>query len=232
MSAAPDKMLDGVRVLDLSRVMSGPFCTAMFADLGAEVIKIERPEGDFARGYDAAAKGQSSYFVWLNRGKQSAVVDLTTKEGRAELEKLIASADVLIQNFRPGVAERIGVGEAAIRAVNEQIIYVSIAGFGFDGPFANKPVFDPLIQAVSGLTTVQAGSDEQRPRLVKLPRSLGKRRNSTHLLLPVHLQLQRRQLAELRTLPLRQLSARSPCPMVSPFQLLLQPKMPPRQRQQ
>src|SRR3569832_368254 len=87
--------LDGIRVIAVEQAVAAPFCSSRLADAGAEVIKIERPEGDFARGYDAAAKGQSSYFVWLNRGKQSAVVDLTTKEGRAELEKLIASVDVL-----------------------------------------------------------------------------------------------------------------------------------------
>src|SRR4051794_41986126 len=94
--------LDGIRVIAVEQAVAAPFCSSRLADAGAEVIKIERPEGDFARGYDAAAKGQSSYFVWLNRGKQSAVVDLATKEGCAQLEGPIASAAVLVQNLKPG----------------------------------------------------------------------------------------------------------------------------------
>src|ERR1700750_519813 len=100
--------LDGIRVIAVEQAGAPPFCSSRLADAGAEVIKIERPEGDFARGYDAAAKGQSSYFVWLNRGKQSAVVDLATREGRAQLEALIASADVLIQNLKPGSMDKLG----------------------------------------------------------------------------------------------------------------------------
>jgi len=94
--------LEGLTVIAVEQAVAAPFCSSRLADAGAHVIKVERPEGDFARGYDAAAKGQSSYFVWLNRGKDSAVVDLATKEGRDQLEKLIASADVLLQNLKPG----------------------------------------------------------------------------------------------------------------------------------
>ncbi|MFK4538193.1 crotonobetainyl-CoA:carnitine CoA-transferase CaiB-like acyl-CoA transferase [Bradyrhizobium ottawaense] len=112
--------LDGIRVIAVEQAVAAPFCSSRLADAGAEVIKIERPEGDFARGYDAAAKGQSSYFVWLNRGKQSAVVDLATKEGCAELEKLIASADVLIQNLKPGSMDKLGFSrERAAEGLSE-----------------------------------------------------------------------------------------------------------------
>ena len=100
--------LDGIRVIAVEQAVAAPFCSSRLADAGAEVIKIERPEGDFARGYDAAAKGQSSYFVWLNRGKESAVVDLATKDGRATLETLIAGADVLLQNLKPGSMDKLG----------------------------------------------------------------------------------------------------------------------------
>ena len=141
-------------------MISGPLATRTLGDQGADVIKVEAPSGDHARHVATRRGGFSASFVNNNRNKRSIVLNLKNSDGLETLKRLAAQADVIIQNFRPGVAERIGVGEAAIRAVNEQIIYVSIAGFGFDGPYANKPVFDPLIQAVSGLTTVQAGSDE------------------------------------------------------------------------
>ncbi len=159
--------LDGFKVIDLTSMISGPLATRTLGDQGADVIKVEAPSGDHARHVATRRGGFSASFVNNNRNKRSIVLNLKTPEGLAALKRLAADADVIIQNFRPGVAERIGVGEAAIRAVNAKIIYVSIAGFGFQGPYANKPVFDPLIQAVSGLTTVQAGSDEQRPRLVR-----------------------------------------------------------------
>ena len=94
--------LEGITVIAVEQAVAAPFCSSRLADAGAHVVKVERPEGDFARGYDAAAKGQSSYFVWLNRGKDSVIVDLATKEGRQALEELIASADVLLQNLKPG----------------------------------------------------------------------------------------------------------------------------------
>ena len=106
--------LDGITVIAVEQAVAAPFCSSRLADAGAHVIKIERPEGDFARGYDAAAKGQSSYFVWLNRGKDSVVVDLATKEGRAELEQLIASADVLLQNLKPGSMDKLGFSLARL----------------------------------------------------------------------------------------------------------------------
>src|SRR5258708_23532383 len=100
--------LEGITVIAVEQAVAAPFCSSRLADAGAHVIKVERPEGDFARGYDAAAKGQSSYFVWLNRGKDSVVIDLVTKEGRAALEELIASADVLLQNLKPGSMDNLG----------------------------------------------------------------------------------------------------------------------------
>ena len=159
--------LHGIKIIDLTSVISGPLATQTLADQGADVIKVEAPRGDHARHVATRRGGFSASFLNNNRNKRSIVLDLKHPDGLSALRRLAANADAMVQNFRPGVAERIGVGEAAIRKVNPEIVYVSIAGFGFDGPYANKPVFDPLVQAVSGLTTVQAGSDESRPRLVR-----------------------------------------------------------------
>lgn len=159
--------LDGFKVIDLTSMISGPMSTLILGDQGADVIKVEAPQGDHARHVATRRGGFSASFLNNNRNKRSIVLNLKTPDGLAALMRLVADADVIVQNFRPGVAERIGVGEEAIRAVNPEIVYVSISGFGFEGPYAQKPVFDPLIQAVSGLTTVQAGSDEHRPRLVR-----------------------------------------------------------------
>ncbi len=159
---------DGVRIIDLTSMVSGPLATMTLADQGADVIKVEAPDGgDYSRHVATRRGGFSASFINNNRNKRSVIIDLKKPEGLETLKRLVSGADVVVQNFRPGVAERIGIGEAAARAVNPSIIYVSISGFGFTGPLAQKPVFDPLIQAVSSLTTVQAGSDDQRPRLVR-----------------------------------------------------------------
>ncbi|MGI9482305.1 MAG: CaiB/BaiF CoA transferase family protein [Hyphomicrobiales bacterium] len=159
--------LTGVKIIDLTSMVSGPLATMTLADQGADVIKIEAPAGDHARHVSRGQGGFSAAFLNNNRNKRSVVLNLKKAEGLEALFRLVEGVDVLIQNFRPGVAERIGVGEDAVRSVNPSIVYVSICGFGFEGPYAQKPVFDPLIQALSGLTTVQAGSDEDRPRLVR-----------------------------------------------------------------
>jgi len=159
--------LDGVRVIDLTAVISGPSATQVLGDQGADIIKVEAPGGDFARQVATGQEGFSAAFLNNNRNKRSIVLDLKTDKGMNTLFKLAAKGDVFIHNFRPGVVERLGIDEDAIRKINSSIIYVSIAGFGFDGPYAKKPVYDPLIQALSSLTTVQAGSDEDRPKLVR-----------------------------------------------------------------
>jgi len=160
--------LSGVRVVDLTTVISGPLTTMMLADQGADVIKIESPNGgDYARHVATRRGGFSASFLNNNRNKRSVALDLKSPDGIEALKAIVATADVFVQNFRPGVVERLGIGAEDLRAVNPKLIYVSIAGFGFDGPLASKPVYDPLIQAVSALTTVQAGSDEERPRLVR-----------------------------------------------------------------
>ena len=159
--------LHGYRVIDLTSMISGPLGTMMLADQGADVIKVEAPGGDHTRAGANRRNGLSASFLNNNRGKRSVVLDLKAPGGLQALLRLSTGADVFVQNFRPGVADRIGIGEAAIRAVAPKVVYVSISGFGEQGPYAGKPVYDPLVQAMSGLATVQAGSDEARPRLVR-----------------------------------------------------------------
>jgi crotonobetainyl-CoA:carnitine CoA-transferase CaiB-like acyl-CoA transferase len=161
--------LHGVRVIDLTSMVSGPATTMVLADQGADVIKVENPAagGDHTRVVSKSGEGLAASFLNNNRNKRSITLDLKKPEGLPALLRLIEGADVLVQNFRPGVAERIGVGEAAVRERAPEIIYTSITGFGFTGPYAAKPVYDPLIQALSGLASIQAGSDEDHPRLVR-----------------------------------------------------------------
>ena len=160
--------LDGIRVIDLTSMVSGPLTTMILADQGADVIKVENPAGgDHTRGVSNRHGGFSASFLNNNRNKRSVALNLKHPRGVEALMKLAAGADVFVQNFRPGVVERMGVDYDAIRAVAPDIVYVSISGFGERGPYAAKPVYDPLVQALSGLTTIQGGSDEARPRLVR-----------------------------------------------------------------
>ena len=160
--------LSGIRVLDLSAVVSGPLATMVLADQGADVVKVESPRGgDYTRQVSNRRNGFSASFLNNNRSKRSVTLDLKHPDGLAACLRLVEGADVFVQNFRPGVIERMGLGETAVRAVRPDIVYCSISGFGHRGPLAHKPVYDPLVQALSGLTTVQAGSDEARPRLVR-----------------------------------------------------------------
>jgi crotonobetainyl-CoA:carnitine CoA-transferase CaiB-like acyl-CoA transferase len=139
----------------------------ILGDQGADIIKVEAPDGDHTRAGANRRGGFSANFLNNNRNKRSVVLNLKHPAALDALKRLAATADVFVQNFRPGVAERIGVGEDAIRAVKPDIVYVSISGFGEKGPYAQKPVYDPLIQGFSGLATVQAGSDEARPRMLR-----------------------------------------------------------------
>ncbi|MEM7280970.1 MAG: CoA transferase [Pseudomonadota bacterium] len=160
--------LSGYKIIDLTTMISGPLATMILADQGAEVIKVEIPNGgDFSRHVATRRGGFSASFLNNNRNKRSISLDLKTEQGVEILTRLIETADVLVQNFRPGVADRMGIGYEAMADINPGLVYMSISGFGFNGPYAGKRVFDPLIQSLSGLTTVQAGSDEHRPRLVR-----------------------------------------------------------------
>jgi crotonobetainyl-CoA:carnitine CoA-transferase CaiB-like acyl-CoA transferase len=148
--------LDGYRILDLTQVVSGPLATMLLADQGADVIKVEPVEaGDTTRTLGYQSNGLSSGFANLNRGKRSVALDLTTEEGRAAVLDLARGADVLVENFRPGVMERLGLDYDQVRSVQPAIVYVSITGFGDDGPYARQPVFDPVIQGLTGMVSRQ-----------------------------------------------------------------------------
>jgi crotonobetainyl-CoA:carnitine CoA-transferase CaiB-like acyl-CoA transferase len=160
--------LDGYRIVDLTSMISGPLATMILADQGADVIKVENPDGgDHTRAANNRRNGFSASFLNNNRNKRSVALDLKNPAAIEAMLRLLGTADVFVQNFRPGVAERMGLGDEAVRAVAPAIIYVSISGFGETGPYAQKPVYDPLIQGVSGLASIQAGSDTERPRLVR-----------------------------------------------------------------
>ncbi len=152
--------LDGVTVIALEHAVAAPFATRQLADLGARVIKIERPgEGDFARAYDRTVLGQSSYFVWLNRGKESLTLDLKQPEGRAILASILADADILIQNLAPGAADRMGLGFETLRADHPRLIVCDISGFGDSGPYRDRRAYDLLIQAEAGLIALTGTPD-------------------------------------------------------------------------
>jgi crotonobetainyl-CoA:carnitine CoA-transferase CaiB-like acyl-CoA transferase len=159
--------LTGVKIVDLSSVISGPVATVLLADQGAEVIKIEPLQGDIVRHMGNGENGMSAGFLTANRGKKSIALDLKTAAGVAIVKDLVRDADVFVQNFRPGAVERMGLGEAAIRAIKPDIIYVSISGFGDTGPYAHKRVYDPVIQALSGLTDIQAEGSDARPKMIR-----------------------------------------------------------------
>lgn len=158
--------LSGVRVLDLTSVISGPNATMMLADQGADVIKVETPGGDIMRRA-ATSGGFTPGFVNSNRSKRSVAIDLKRPAGAALLRRLIAVSDVLVQNFRPGVIERLGFGETEVRAINPTIVYVSISGVGETGPYVRKRVYDPVIQALSGLADIQRNAETLRPQMVR-----------------------------------------------------------------
>jgi len=160
--------LEGYRVIDFTNVIAGPYATMVLADQGADVIKIEAPQRpDHTRHAGNSQNGLRAAFLNNNRNKRSVAIDVKSDAGREVLKKLVATADVFIQNFRPGVVERLRISEQELRSIKPDLIYVSMSGWGENGPFAHKPVYDPIIQALSGLATVQAGSDQERPRLIR-----------------------------------------------------------------
>jgi itaconate CoA-transferase len=158
---APALPLAGILVVALEHAVAVPFATRQLADLGARVIKVERPGGgDFARGYDRSVLGQSSYFVWLNRGKESVELDVKSADGQAALSALLARADVFVQNLAPGAAERLGLGAAQLRVRHPRLICCSVSGYGPEGPYARKKAYDLLVQCEAGLLSVTGTPDE------------------------------------------------------------------------
>jgi len=146
--------LEGVRVLDLTRVLAGPYATQSLGDLGAEIIKVEPPGGDETRRFPPYAGHQSHYFLALNRNKKSVVIDLKQAEGKDLMRRLAATSDILIENYRPGVMDKLGLGYDALSAINPRLIYCAISGFGQTGPLRDKPSFDIVTQAMSGALSV------------------------------------------------------------------------------
>jgi formyl-CoA transferase len=161
MSDLKNGPLAGIRVLDLTRVLAGPYCTMFLGDLGAEVVKVEQPGiGDDTRGWGPPfTGGESAYFLCINRNKKSITVDLKADEGIDLVRRLAGSADVLIENFRPGTMERLGLGEQNLRSVNPKLLYASLSGFGADGPMSEVPGYDLIVQAWGGLMSITGAPD-------------------------------------------------------------------------
>jgi formyl-CoA transferase len=151
--------LEGILVVSVEQAVAAPRCTCQLADAGARVIKIERPEGDFARGYDDLVHGESAYFVWLNRGKESVILDLTKAADKALLEAMLAKADVFVQNLKPGALAKLGFAIERLRKDYPRLICASISGYGESGPYAQRKAYDLLIQADSGLSSITGGPE-------------------------------------------------------------------------
>ncbi|MCA3106549.1 MAG: CaiB/BaiF CoA transferase family protein [bacterium] len=159
-TSAQRRPLAGITVVSVEQAVAAPFAARQLGDLGARVIKVERPDGgDFARGYDKAVDGQSAYFVWLNRNKESLSLDLKQEAAREALHRLVERADVFIQNLAPGAVERLGFGAAALRAKHPRLITCDISGYGATGPYADKKAYDLLIQSESGVLSVTGTAD-------------------------------------------------------------------------
>jgi crotonobetainyl-CoA:carnitine CoA-transferase CaiB-like acyl-CoA transferase len=172
MTDAPSRPLDGVRVLDLSRALAGPYCTMMLADAGADVLKVEPPTGDDSRGWLPFAERdggrESAYFLSANRGKRSVRLDLKSPAGARRLRELAGGADVLVENYRPGLLDRLGLGLDDLRAANPRLVTLSITGFGPGGPDGHRPGFDQIVQAEAGLMSL-VGEPGGEPTRVGLP---------------------------------------------------------------
>src|SRR5262249_50439564 len=151
----PDGPFTGLLVIDLTRVLAGPFCTMLLAELGARVIKVENPDGgDDSRRFEPFVDGKSAYFLSLNRGKESIALDLKDAADRDVFLALVRRGDVLVEHFRPGPMERLGLGPERLREVNPRLIYAAVSGFGHTGPLSNRPAYDMIVQALGGLMSV------------------------------------------------------------------------------
>lgn len=160
------KTLEDLVVLDFSRVLAGPFCTMMLCDLGATVIKVERPGGgDDSRTYTPFVKSESAYFMSINRGKKSITLDLKHPKGKEIAVELAKRSDVLVENFKPGVMDSLGLGYEALKEINPRLVYASISGFGYTGPYSERPAYDLIIQGMGGIMSI-TGPDEHHPTKV------------------------------------------------------------------
>ena len=160
MANSPNRDLDGLLVISLEQAVAAPYAASRLADAGARVIKVERPEGDFARGYDADANGHSSYFVWLNRGKESVALDLKQPDDLQIFKQMLSKADVFIQNLMPGALDRLGVSMTDLRQADPRLITCDISGYGASGPFAQMKAYDFLVQAEVGLAQITGAPEE------------------------------------------------------------------------
>ncbi len=169
--------LKGITVVSVEQAVAAPFATRQLADLGARVIKIERPDGgDFARGYDTTVEGLSSYFVWLNRSKESLTLDLKRPACADVLARLLARADVFVQNLAPGAAERLGTASSMLRQAHPRLIVCNVSGYGSSGPYAQKKAYDLLVQSEVGLVSITGGD-----RCAGQGRHLGRRHRGWHV---------------------------------------------------
>jgi crotonobetainyl-CoA:carnitine CoA-transferase CaiB-like acyl-CoA transferase len=160
--------LSGFRIVDLTQMVAGPMATMILADQGADVIKVEPRSGDFTRTQGAGPRGIAALFAATNRNKRSIAIDLKQPRGVDLVRRLVAGADVFVQNFRPGAIDKLGLGEATLREIRPGLVYVSLSGFGDEGPYVAKRVYDPVIQALSGLAAINADHETGRPRMVRL----------------------------------------------------------------
>ena len=159
--------LDGIRVLDLTTIYSGPIAASILGDQGADVVKVESPDGDFMRHPGGVERnGVGGAFAMMNRNKRSVVIDLTLDEGRTVFERLVEGADVVVENYRPGVMERLKIGYEALRRINPRLVFASINGVGHTGPYANRRVYDAIVQSISGIGSLQADPASERPILI------------------------------------------------------------------
>lgn len=169
MSAASTSALQGIRILDFTQMMTGPMATMLLADVGADVVKVEQPDGDpFRKSGETGIEGDGAFFLGVNRNKRSIVIDLKSKEGQETARKMALEADVLVENFRPGFTEKVGLGYETLKAFNPRLIYCSITGFGQTGPNASRPALDQVIQAYSGLMQV-TGTRDSGPMKIGFP---------------------------------------------------------------
>jgi len=154
------KLLEGTRVIDLTRVLAGPYCTMILADMGAEVIKVERPgTGDDSREFGPFIKNMSAYFVSINRNKKSITLNLKTDKGKEIFKELVREADIVVENFRPGTMEKLGLGYETLKTINKKLIYAACSGFGHTGPYSHKPAYDLIVQGLGGIMSITGQPD-------------------------------------------------------------------------